>query len=431
MTVVQSRARGIVRSRRLFVVILILVFAVLAVRAVSDVWMGRRLEAEIARLEQQYGPLRWDNVRKLDAWKTWPRRISPENRARMIDAAAARITVSDADEDLLHRPNVPSTMPAEKVREIADENRDAVQLAIRGARLSHSNWDITYGSEPGNVPNLMDLGYLSRVLAIAARSDTDAGRADDATADVMAGFAEAAAMRDEPVLVMLGNAMGVALEQEDALKDVLNRADPSGPALASLAAVIDENLVAHPARVALLGELKHSRAAWPLVEQGWLWGRRFLDYHTPEPPSAWMRGVAWFFRPVIRFMAMRDLSDKARAVEAASVPRAQRAGIDPSFAPAPGLIQAGDLSTATVGRAAIAVALRRFRLDYGTYPNQLDQLAPMYIKTVPLDPFTDQQPEYRRLGAGFELPASSTGLKPPAPMPATRPVMIKEWKVSR
>src|SRR5579864_2131779 len=120
MSDVQPQGRWIVRSRRLFVAILVLAFAVLALRAVSDVWLGRRLDAEIARLEQQYGPLRWDNVRKIDPWKTWPRRISPENRARMMDAAAARITVSDADEDLLHRPHVPSTMAAEKVREIAD-----------------------------------------------------------------------------------------------------------------------------------------------------------------------------------------------------------------------------------------------------------------------------------------------------------------------
>lgn len=422
MTDIQPQKRWMVRSRRLFVVVLVLVFAVLAVRAVSAFWMGRRLTAEIARLEEQYGPLQWDNVRKLDAWKKWPRRIAPGNRARMMDAAAARITMSDANANLLYHPHVPSTMTTDQVREIADENREAVQLAIRGARLPHSNWDITYAGEPSNVPNLMDLGYLSKVLAIAARSDTDAGRADAAAADVMAGFALAAAMGSEPVPVMLANAIRIAFEQEDALRNVLNSADPSGPALTGLAAVIDESLAAHPARAATLGELKHSRATWPWVEQGWLGGRRFLDYSTPKPPATWMRGVAWFFRPVIRFMALRDLSDKARAVEAASVPRSQRAGIvPPPSAPAPGLIEAGDAWTARVGPVAIAVALRRFRLDHGTYPNKLDELAPMYIKTVPLDPFTGRQPEYMRSGAGFELHVQ---------LPAGFPRM-RDWKVSR
>lgn len=421
MTEVQPQRRWIVRGRRLLVVILVLGFAVLALRAVSDLWLGRRLNAEIARLEQQYGPLQWDNVRKLDAWKKWPRRIDPENRARMLDAAAARITMNDANQKFLYHPHVPSAMPAEAVRQIADENREAVQLAIRGARLAHSNWDITYIGEPDNVPNLMDLGYLSKVLTIAARSDTDSSRADDAVADVMAGFAESAAMRDEPVRVMLINAFHVTMEQVDALRDVLNRAEPTGPALASLAVVIDENLVEHPARLVLLGELKHSRATWPWAQEGWLWGRRFLDYSTPEPPSAWMRGVAWLFRPVIRFMAMRDLSEKARAVDAASVARSQRAGIDPSLALGRGLINSGDVLTAQVGRAAVAVALRRFRLDHGAYPNTLDELAPTYLKTVPLDPFTDRQPEYVRSGAGFELHAQ---------LPA-RASGTWDWKVSR
>jgi hypothetical protein len=119
-------------------------------------------------------------------------------------------------------------------------------------------------------------------------------------------------------------------------------------------------------------------------------------------------------------MAMRDLSDKARAVEAASVPRCERAGVVPASR-APGLIHLGDASTSLVKRAAITVALRRFRLDHGTYPNGLDQLAPVYMKGRAARSFTARQPEYRRSGAGFELPP---------PMPAKYPG-FKGWKVSR
>ena len=409
-----------IRARRLLVVLLLIVIALLAVRAVADIWLGRRLTAEIARLEEQYGPLQWDNVRKRNAWKVWPRRIAPENRARLIDAAAARITMSDANANLLYRLHVASSMTADQAREIADRNREAVQLAIGAARLPHSNWDITYLGEPSNVPNLMDLGYLSKILTIAARSDTDAGRADDATMDVTAGFAQSAAMADEPVHVMLVNAAHVAFEQQEALKDVLNRAEPSAPALVALAAAIDETLVPHPARAALLGELKHARFVWPLVGNGWLFGRRFLDYSTPEAPTTWMRVVAWSFRPVIRFMALRDLADKARAIDAASMSRTERDAIVP---PPSGIsvINGADAFAAQVGRAAVAVALRRFRIDHGTYPNTLDELAPAYLKAVPIDPFTSRQPEYQRSGAGFDLRLQlPTGF-----------TMERVWKVSR
>jgi hypothetical protein len=410
------------------------VFAVLAVRAVFDVWMGRRLNKEVARLEEQYGPLSWDPVRKLDAWKTWPRRIAPENRARMLDAAAARVTLSDAYEKALYLPHASWGMAADQARGIADENRDAVQLAIRAARLQHSNWDVRYLAEPLNIPNLMDLHNLSTVLAVAARSDTDAGRADEAVADVTAGFAEAGAMRAEPVTIMALNAMSVSRQQIEALKDILIRAEPSGPALAGLAAAIDENLVASPMREAMLGELKHSRFIWPWIERGYFDGRQ-----NPTAPSAWMRRTAWLFRPVIRFMAMRDLADKARAVEAASRPRSWRGGIalpQPSRAPgeirigippASHLIDAGDQSTVSVGRAAIAVALRRFRLDHGTYPNELDELVPTYLKAVPLDPYTGRPADYARQGAGFELHAR------PVPTGTVKSNVRDpwEWKVPR
>ena len=72
-------------------------------------------------------------------------------------------------------------------------------------------------------------------------------------------------------------------------------------------------------------------------------------------------------------------------------------------------------------RAAIAVALRRFRIDHAAYPNTLADLAPAYLKTVPLDPFTTRQPEYERTGAGFEL-----RLDLPAGFAKER-----VWKVSR
>lgn len=415
-----------IRVRRLLVVLVLVVIALLTVRALADFWLKRRTQTEVARLEEKYGPLQYDPVRKLRAWKSWPPRIAPENRARLIDAAAARITIVDANANFMYHPHTGTSVTVEQARSIADGNREAVQLAIAAANLRHSNWDIAYLGEADNVPNLMDLGYLSKVLTFAARSDTDAGRADEAIADVRAGFAQSAAMSSEPLRVMLINAIGVANEQSDALKDVLNRAEPSGPALACLASTIDESLIASPAREALLGELKHSRFTWPLVMEGWLWGRRFLDYSTPTPPAAWMRAVAWTFRPVIRYMALRDYSEKAQAIDLASLPAAERANQLPGLRSwAAGAIRSADAASGSFARAAIAVALRRFRLDHGAYPNSLNELAPAYLKAVPIDPFTGRQPDYVRAGAGFALPAE---------MPARDSggwTGVKGWQIAR
>ena len=38
----------------------------------------------------------------------------------------------------------------------------------------------------------------------------------------------------------------------------------------------------------------------------------------------------------------------------------------------------------------VAIALQRFHLDHGAYPERLDQLVPAYLEAIPLDPCTDQ-----------------------------------------
>lgn len=51
----------------------------------------------------------------------------------------------------------------------------------------------------------------------------------------------------------------------------------------------------------------------------------------------------------------------------------------------------------------LGLALAAFRHDRGEFPASLDALAPGYLKSVPLDPFTDKPFHYRRDGAGYLL----------------------------
>ena len=57
-----------------------------------------------------------------------------------------------------------------------------------------------------------------------------------------------------------------------------------------------------------------------------------------------------------------------------------------------------------------------------TYPRALDELAPIYLKTVPLDPFADRPPTYVRQGVGFELRAD---------LPARYRGPMGEWTLPR
>jgi len=55
--------------------------------------------------------------------------------------------------------------------------------------------------------------------------------------------------------------------------------------------------------------------------------------------------------------------------------------------------------------AETSVALRRYRLDHGSYPDGLPQLVPQYLPWVPIDPFTGRPLEYAKHAGGFELHA--------------------------
>ena len=56
-------------------------------------------------------------------------------------------------------------------------------------------------------------------------------------------------------------------------------------------------------------------------------------------------------------------------------------------------------------RAALGVALRRYRMDHDRYPETLDALAPEYLARSPADPATDY---HRRSDGGFELRSRAT-----------------------
>ena len=83
------------------------------------------------------------------------------------------------------------------------------------------------------------------------------------------------------------------------------------------------------------------------------------------------------------------------------------------------------VASGLLGATALAVALRRYRLDREAYPDDLSALVPAYLSAVPVNPFTGKPPVYARQGSGFTLgaPQSRVHATPAPPTP--------EWTVTR
>ena len=88
-------------------------------------------------------------------------------------------------------------------------------------------------------------------------------------------------------------------------------------------------------------------------------------------------------------------------------------------------IATGDDYLSELGAAEVAVALRRYRLDRGAYPDELAALVPAYLAELPVNPFTAKPPVYARQATGFTLTAPRSEIHTRAVPPTP------EWTVNR
>jgi hypothetical protein len=440
--------------RRIALMLLVLVAVLLVVRAALDLWAGRRLSAEIARLEKVYG--------RLDPATLAPPKVPPaENRARVMRAAASLTSVGTAERSVLDRFDRPYPQPStdlsDDLRRIVEQNRLAVQVAEQGRRRPKSDWEIDYAYNH-NFPRLLDVRTLGRVLAASCRVDVDAGRPDQAAEAALAGLAAAASFGGEPNSVLQLTRMDIARNQMMCVRDLLERDQPSLAVLTEVAQALGESRTPDPIYTAFIGELKYDNQMFAQLERGV--GVAVGPRGDPNQSPTWAAQlVTWLCRPLIRLAHVRYLEGMARIIDLQRVapsarpasaddarpttpwrPRrwwqigrrfdetflARLANLDETFlAGLTRLADSGYLYTSQLNGAELAVALRRFRLDRGTYPDTLTGLAPQYLAQVSIDPITGRPPEYTRQGEGFEL----RGHAPKWMREDDNPLLV--WKIPR
>jgi hypothetical protein len=387
------------RRWRLFLLLGVLVALVAGLTV--DVWTRWQFESVLARMESRYGSL---HGRTLVA----PPVAEEYNSARFVRAAAALTVRPSARpygvlmasargfEKLPESSIVPGDLQA-----FVDANTEAMRLAGQAIDRHQSGWDADY-SDAGNgyAPRLLDVRTLSDAIAFAALLDRKAGRADEASRKTAAGLAVAASIRHEPSLISQLIRIAIATQQCEAVESLIAGSEPSKAALETLARTLGENGETDPMRVGLLAELSHGHGELVAMER--------------QP-------LGRIGRPFMRLAKIHYLREMERLIELQAGPRplppfpeAPRYGrldwrrLTDDFLP--GLrraIDSGELHNSVLGVTGIGVALRRYRLDRGSYPDQLSALVPEYLTRLPIDPVTGRPPAYARSGAGFTLKAET------------------------
>ena len=92
-------------------------------------------------------------------------------------------------------------------------------------------------------------------------------------------------------------------------------------------------------------------------------------------------------------------------------------------------IMRGDFARARCSIAALAIALWRFRIANGRYPDNPEALVPGFISEVPIDPFSGKPFFYAREGEGFLL--QSEGEDPKYTDAPVKRDKILKWKIEK
>jgi hypothetical protein len=425
-------------TRRRVVVYILVVFGILLLRLVVDVWAGAHLRAVSGRIAPEYGG-------RLDLASLAPPAVAPaENRAR-IAAAAAALTTLGGSGPLRESVMLALTraLPADEarrqviLREAVEGNRLALTVLDEIRSRSQANWDISYGDGPRmRLPSLLEIRDLSSLNAAAGTIALTGGRADEAARRAGLGMALASSLGREPNLLVQLMHIAAAGVQARLVQSLLAGGEPSGEALESLAASIEQGRAYDPVVTGLVGELKFVNSAFDDWELGGV-SRASLQTGVGD------RALLWFIRPGTRAAHARALEDLHRTIQYARLRPFEREAqrlrlpldepqpwwwrtLSPMFlAGISRSIRSGDEHRAIMMLAATGVALRRCRLGRGSYPASLDELAPVFLPRTPVDPFTGHEPGYRRSGTGFALKVSA----PPGTQGAPRDLL--NWSIPR
>ena len=392
----------------------IILFGVLALTSVFF-WSGYQVDREIARLEQRFGNL-GEAALTVEA-------VPPDdNRAQLVRDAAALV-----DKDQYHAVQMallpyfdresPEPAPAE-VHAFLKTHQPAISVAAQFGARTRSNFEVDYAND-GELPDLYGARIVSSALYLDASVQLDAGRANEAAKRVSSALALAASFKQEPSLLMQLIRIAAGIQACESVEGLITRGEPSKERLAEIARWLAENRDPDPMRLGLLSELRYFVKLLRRIDSG---AHSASDAYRGAF-RGWTQGpMRLLGRPIYRLAFIQYVKQAEQLLDLQAGPRPR-----PAFEPPPPAqrwnlpgrladdfsagwarsIETGDQFIGALGVSELGVALRRYRLDHGTYPNELAALVPAYVARVPIDPFTGRAPVYARHDAGFTLKGES------------------------
>ncbi len=399
--------RRVRRSVRTLAIVACIVLVPMAAHRLWDYLEIRRLVAEIEEIKRRGEPVTGSQAGAL-------RQPGKDSAGRYYLAGAMLALGSNASRDTARFRQWAILAPAEEppppdlVEALANtvrDNTDALSLADEGARR------VFEGLPPGTEYSYRasSLAALSTMVAARTLHEATTGRGDEAVESALVWLRLRQAIRD---------ALWVSVGTHD-VPVVLSLSRPSDVALGRLQQALED--AERPTEV--LDTLVRERARYLDV----VWRRHYGA--TPDAPGAFGMPISGtLVRPIVSRNAVSALRVWATLIDLAGRPRAEwRARYEELTMahPSPRRGQAGGIFSTMVGavvplglfgaamdgdslvadRAArAAVAVERYRRDHeDALPVSLDDVVPVYLDAVPVDPYAGRPLRYLASGIGYTI----------------------------
>jgi len=413
-----EKPRRRLKASHILIALLIIIVAGFAFLRLS---LKSKLRAKLDTISAAGYPVTWA---ELDGWYAIPE--SAENGADYIIDAFSHYHKLDAGEEFELTPVVGSAELPPRTEPLAEEtkalvtqylvdNQQALELLHKGAAIEHSRYPIDLSMGFAALPDFSNIRTAARLLKLEAALHAENAEPQSAARSITSTFGLARSLSKEPLL--LSQLVRIACQglAISALEHAINRTEFTDEQLVNLSRVLN-NAEDHSAMTRAFA------------------GERCVGVSIFKAPASQVVPLVggssrpgMFSIALYKFAGLADtdaityLDLMEDYIETTQLPPHQRqsavdainAKIDKipkihillrAFMPALSRVTMIDIrAIAQLRTARVALAIERYRLATGSFPDALSDLAPTYLDGVPKDPFDDKELRYKKLETGFVI----------------------------
>lgn len=352
---------------------------------------------------------------ELEAWYTIP--PFADNAADYITVALSRMTTPTGDDangiPLFSSKPLPSRHEPldERTRSataaLLAENTEAMKLLNEGLSIPDCHYPVNLTQDNAMQDiNLQGQRHTTRLLVLAAIVRADQGDPNAAVEMLLTSYKLAGTVDEIPMIITELVAQADRALTTQGLEQVINRTALTDNQLARIDAVLWEGYDPNSFVRALAGERCFGLS---MAKNPAAYGPDNVSVNLAEI----LRGLGVVDLSLVRYLdrmaeaieiAKRQPWERQKAMKAADA-RYESSGLAPALnwlsTSHARLVTLSLRGTANALVARVAVAVERYRLATGRLPQNLADLVPTYLETVPIDPFDGQPLRYKRRDPGY------------------------------